>query len=195
MEQQKKLSKFETAVFAEVDAKVAQIRQEAEKHKIEQVKRNAEEQKIRVANEVQRQIQDLQKKSKREIAKFGLDAKRRILQQRGELTDRIFRNAAEKLNAFAKTEQYTDYLLKEIEEFSKTNSLPHVKVIVSEQDALLSDRIKAAYALPCEVIADKNISGGFIVQDDRANAYFDLTLAQKLVDQRAYFIENSEFAL
>ena len=59
-----------------------------------------------------------------------------------------------------------------------------------------ADSLQKAFGRPCELCADSSAAlGGFIVFDRAQNLYYDETFAQKLADQKPYFIEHSGFTL
>lgn len=196
MEQQIKLAKFEKAVYAEVDAKVEQIRREAELEKESELQRNKDEQLAKSADYVQKKTAEIKRNRTREVAKCSLDAKRNILKKRGEITERVFEAVARRLEEYLSTPQYSEYLFQKIGEFAKANPLGGIQIEVGEGDFALADKIKAAYALPCGVAVNREIRlGGFIARDEKDGVYFDETLSQKLAEQKSYFIENSELFL
>lgn len=196
MEQQEKLSKFETAVFSEIDDQVEELRHEAEEAIEQELRKNKEDQLQRSAEEIQKKSQEIRKAYKREVAKFGLEAKRRILQKRAELTDSVFSAVAARLEAFHSSAEYGPYLLGRIKAFSQEYGLADVKILVGEADFALASKIRKAYSLPCEVLCDRSVSlGGFIVRADGDSAFYDETLGQKLAEQKTFFIEKSDLYL
>lgn len=197
MEQEQKFRKFQAAVFAEVDAKVEQIRAQAQEQKEKELQQNEEEQIARASATVQKKMQEIKQESKREIAKTSLDAKRSILLKRSQLEEQIFESVRQRLAGFAASDAYEEYLLSQIAAFAKANPLPHVEILLRECDLPLAKKVQAAYSLPCEVKADNMAVGlgGFIVRDNKNGLYFDETFSQKLAEQKTYFIENSAFAL
>ena len=179
MEQQEKLSKFKNAVFREVDAKTEQIRREAEEKKEEEIRTKTEQ---------------IRQKFSQETAKCSLDAKRNLLAKRSELTQKLFDETAKRLAAFSKTEEYQALLLKKITSFSASVTVNAPELLVGASDYEKKDAIKKAFGHDCTVTCDQTITlGGFIVRDTQNGLFYDETFAQKLADQKSYFIEHSIF--
>ncbi|MFZ2539917.1 MAG: hypothetical protein WAX04_13640 [Oscillospiraceae bacterium] len=192
MDQPNKLQKFQAAVFAEIDTKTKLIKQEAEDFKNSELEKNRDMQLLKSYNEIQKNSQDIRKKLKREVAKFGLDCKRNVLIRRNEIKNRTFDNVTEKLFNFYNSADYNEYILAKLQSFAKANSLADVEIHVSERDYLNAQKLKDAYSLPCTFIEDKSIKlGGFILINTKDCIYFDETLTNILAEQKEYFIKNS----
>lgn len=196
MDQASKLKKFEAAVLAEINTKTDLIKHEAQEFKKSELEKNSDTQLLKSYNEIQKQSQDMKKKFKREVAKFGLDAKRRVLIKRSDITKQVFDSVTARLLEFYNSEAYNEYLLRKLSNFAAKNPMPEVEILVSERDFLNAEKLKAAYTLPCTFTQDKSIKlGGFIVKDVKNNRHFDETLTNILAEQKGYFIQNSALFL
>lgn len=197
MEEQKKFQRFEAAVFAEVDAKVEQLRSEAVKEKEDALRQSEAEQSRKAADYVQKKLREIQLEHKRSAAKYSLECQRSILQKRSELQQSVFSTVQQKLTAFTGTPAYGEYLLSQIKAFAKAHPLRDATILLREQDMDQAKALEQAYALPCQIQADNALVGlgGFVVRDDASGLYFDESFAQKLADQKSYFIENSGLSL
>lgn len=188
-----KLAKFQDAVFAEINLKTAQIKQEAEEYKEQELKKSKEKQLDESYHLIQDKSEEIKQEFKREVAKFSLDAKRDLLLKRNEITSKIFDNIRVKLSNFTTTDDYKTYLLDAIKEFSN-KQISDINIMVNTNDMAFEKEIRKTYALPCNVIENNDILlGGFVACDQQRNIYFDETLEQKLQDQKTYFIEHSNF--
>ncbi len=186
-----KLSKFKAAVFAEVDAKTAQIEQEAELYKQHELESCKDCQLEKSYQMIQQKSQEIKKRCKREVAKYSLDGKRDLLLKRNEITARVFDNVKAKLANYVQTAEYKNLLLDKIKEFTNKYKLSNIDIMVNHNDFSFADEIKSTYELPCNVIETNNINyGGFIACDSNNGIYFDETLEQKLNDQKNYFAEH-----
>lgn len=196
MEQHEKLTRFETAVFAEVDTKVAQIARETEQEQQDALLKNQEEEVRRSTEEVRKCTQDIQRKYKREVAKFSLEMKRCVLQKRSDLSALLFFDVEKLLVEFRASEEYISDLLSRISDFSAMHRLENVHLLIGSSDMKYFARIKEAYALPCELEEDpQNLLGGFAVRDGVNGVFFDETLARKLAEQKNLFTERDGFSL
>lgn len=191
-----KLSKFQEAVFAEVNAKAVQIKQEAEQYKEEELEKNKTNLLEKSFVLVQNKTLEIKNKYKREVAQYSLNAKRDVLLKRNEFTTKIVDNVKLKLKDFINTTDYKDYLLNKIKSFSEKENISDVTIFVMKKDMMFEQEIKNAYGLPCSItINDEILYGGFIVCDANCSVYFDETLEQKLLKQNSYLIKNCKFEI
>ncbi len=194
MEQQEKFLKFKNAVFREVDAKTEQIRREADEKKEQIIHKFTEQLNQNASEEIHTKTEQIRQKFSQETAKCSLDAKRDLLAKRSELTQKLFDETAKKLSDFSKTAEYEKLLLKKIESFSASVSISHPELLVGTSDFKNQAAIKKAFGRDCTIICDDAITlGGFIVRDTEKGLFYDETFAQKLADQKSYFIEHSIF--
>ena len=196
MDQQEKLLKFQKAVFAEIEQKTAMIRTDAEQNKTCALEQAKEALLAKAENELHEKTAEIRQKSRRETAKCSLELKRTLLKKRTELTEKIFAEVEDKLRAYRQTEEYRSALLKRVAAFSAAHPTTDPVLSVGEDDMALADSLQKAFGRPCELCADSAAAlGGFIVFDRAQNLYYDETFAQKLADQKPYFIEHSGFTL
>lgn len=193
VDESQKLSKFQTAVYAEVDMKTAQIRHDAELYKERELERNKDQQLDISYNQIQKKSDEIKKQCKSDVAKFSIEAKHSVLLKRNEITQRVQNNVTKALTEFAKSPEYATYLVKAIQEFSNKYNYSNINIFVCKRDMPLAKQIAEAYKLPCTVGETNEISiGGFIASDEKDGKYFDETFEQKLSEQKAYLIQNSK---
>lgn len=191
-----KLRKFQEAVFAEIDLKTSQIKQEAEQYKAREIEKSKDKKLDESYQIIQKKSQEIKQRCIQDVAKYAFDAKRSVLMKRNEITQRVFDNVTVKLNEYIKSDAYKAFLLKKIKEFKDKEGLSGVEIQVSLDDMKYAEDIKKVYALPCVIKGNDDITlGGFIVCDMENAIYFDETLQQKLESQKSYFIENSKLEL
>lgn len=196
MDQQEKLLKFQKAVFAEIEQKTATIRTDAEQNKVRTLEQTKEALLAKAEDELHEKTAEIRQENRRETAKCSLEMKRALLKKRTELTEKIFAEVEDKLRDYCKTEEYRSELLKRIAAFGAAHPTTDPVLSVSEDDMALAESLKEAFGRPCELCADNAAAlGGFIVFDRAQNLYYDETFAQKLADQKPYFIEHSGFTL
>lgn len=192
-DENEKLEKFKSAVFAEIDIKTTQIQQEAEEFKEQEIEKRKNEQLEKSYFLIQNKSEEIKQQCKRDVAKHSLEAKRSLLIKRNEITQRVFDNVRNNILEYAKTPEYKQYLLKSIDVFSKNNSYESIDILVRNEDMKFSDEIKTAYAKNCNVKEFPSIKvGGFIARNEEIGVYFDETLEKKLEAQKGFFIEHSQ---
>lgn len=193
-----KLAKFQAAVFAEIDMKTAQIKQEAELLKEQELEKNKDIQLDKSYNYIQKKSSEIKKKYKREVAKFSLDKKRELLIKRNEITSRVFGNVTNKLTTFAKSSEYKSYLINSIKKFIGQNNLPSVNLFLSQSDMVYEKDIMQLFdgICPCVIASSVDITiGGFIASNPDKGIYFDETLEQRLSDQKSFYMQHSELVI
>lgn len=196
MEHEEKLRKFQSAVFNEIETRKDKATVESSKEFAKKLREN-NDRKLKMAYEnIQQKTADIQKDTKRELARLGLENKRALITKRNELVETIFKSIEDKILSFVKTQEYQDYFLDEIENFSKKYELSDVEIYIGKFDEKKVIYIQKAYKLPCTVLVDKRIIlGGFAIKDEKSGMYYDYTLDNKLNENRVEFVGNKNFAL
>ncbi|WMJ22609.1 V-type ATP synthase subunit E family protein [Paludicola sp. MB14-C6] len=188
-----KLAKFQAAVFAEIDAKAAQLEREAEELKEQELEKTKDEQLTKSFYLIQQKTEEIKKEYKHEVAKYSLEQKHAVLMKRNELTNNIFANVKQQIVDYTNTSEYKEYLLSSISHFAKDASYENLDIMVTSKDLAFADEIKKAFGKDCNVKESKTIElGGFIACNTEQGIYFDETLEQKLAEQKKYFIEHSQ---
>lgn len=196
MDQMIKLGRFREAVFAEVDLQIAQIKSEVEQLKKLEMELATDNELSRNYNYIQKKSGEIKQKYTGEVAKFSLDSKRKVLEERNKMTSEVFNSVKERLLDFVNSADYEKYLTKKLSEFDSVNGLAGTVIFVSQKDFELVSKIKENLKFDCEVSKNASIEiGGFAVKSEEKSAYYDETLDQKLDEQKAYFIENSGLAI
>jgi V/A-type H+-transporting ATPase subunit E len=188
-----KLAKFQAAVFAEIDAKAAQIEHEAEEFKEQELEKTKDEQLTKSFYLIQEKSEEIKKDFKHEVAKFSLEQKHAVLLKRNEITENIFANVKQQVVDYTNTLEYKDYLLSSVSHFAKNASYDNLEIMVTSKDLAFANEIIKAYGKDCNVKESNTIElGGFIACNTDQGIYFDETLEQKLAEQKKYFIEHSQ---
>lgn len=196
MDQELKLKRFQSAVFSEIETRTARAKDES-KEEFDAMLKESTDRQLQISYDyIQHETAELKKHTKRELAKLGLENKRKLLTNRNELVDSMFVAVEARVKKFVKTQEYQDYFLDEIESFSKKYKLTDVEIHVGYLDINNKNYIQKAYKLPCNIILDKSILlGGFAVKDTAESIYYDYTLHNKLKEARDNFSTNEAFAL
>lgn len=196
MDREEKLNKFQSAVFNEIETKKDEATIESSKEFAKKLRDNTDRKLQMSYDSIQEKTGNIKKDTKRELAKIGLDNKRALISKRNELVEEMFKSIEDKISGFVKTQEYQDYFLDEIENFSKKYELSDVEIHIGENDKNKEIYIQKAYKLPCNIVIDKRITfGGFAVKDEESCMYYDYTLNNKLKENRVDFVGNTNFAL
>lgn len=191
--EQTKLAKFQAAVFAEIDAKAAQIEEEAKKKRDEELEKIKDEQITKSFYYIQQKVDEIKKEFKQEVAKFSLEQKHNVLLKRNEIIDKIFASVKQQLLDYSNTAEYKNYLLTSIKKFAETEQFDSIEIMVRSKDMEFANEIQQAYGKGCTVKENNSIElGGFIACNNEQGIYYDGTLEQKLDEQKKHFIEHSQ---
>ncbi len=196
MDHNTRLDRFKTAVFSEIEAETIKSKLTSKQEFDDKLKENTDKHLQASYDYIQSKTNEIKKDTKRELAKLGLENKRKLLNKRNELVDSIFAAIEKKITDFIKTQEYQDFLLDEIESFSNKYQIDDVEIFVGALDFKNEVYIQKAYKLNSTVILDKNITfGGFAIKDTKSNIYHDYTLHSKLEQQKTDFTLKNDFAL
>lgn len=196
MEYEEKLKKFQSAVFNEIETKKDKATIESSKEFARKLRENTDRKLQTSYDDIQQKTADIKKDTKREIAKMGLDNKRTLISKRNELVETMFKSIENKILNFVKTQEYQDYFLDEIENFSRKYEISNVEIYIGQIDKNKEIYIQKAYKLPCSVVIDKRITlGGFAIKDEESCMYYDYTLHNKLKENKVDFVGDKYFVL
>ncbi len=105
-----KLARFEKAVSSEVETKTTEILAEVDSYKKEKLVDVQEVEIQRAYDMIQRKAAEIRASFARDVTKEKVAARQRLLRRRSELTEELFRKAAEKVQEYTKTEAYKEKL-------------------------------------------------------------------------------------
>ncbi len=126
------------------------------------------------------------------IAKLTQDGQKAIFLKRAEMTENVFKKAAEKLVEFTNTQEYADMLLEYSKNIAELFGDKSCVLYVNEKDMASADKIKALFNGHVEIMSDKTVKiGGIKGYCEEMRIVADETLDSKLYAQKDWFIENS----
>ena len=105
-----KLARFEKAVSSEVETKTTEILAEVDSYKKEKLVDVQEVEIQRAYDMIQRKAAEIRASFARDVTKEKVAARQRLLRRRSELTEELFRKAAERVQEYTKTEAYKEKL-------------------------------------------------------------------------------------
>lgn len=117
---------------------------------------------------------------------------KKLVNKRDEYVTNIFKEAKEKLVAFAASEDYQKYLVEHIEKIGKLYQMEDSTLELREEDMRYKDELVKAYGLNLEVeVSDKIKIGGFIIENKATNVVVDESLDAALENQKDWFYKTS----
>ncbi|MDR0992470.1 MAG: hypothetical protein LBL87_06210 [Ruminococcus sp.] len=187
-----KLARFIGAVNDEIDGKVAVIIQNAEAER-EKIISEAEEEAENAANKLyDTSIKRIQNKFTRETSQQEFSGKKAVLRHREELTEKLFAQVEEKLEALRKSPEYIDIIVKKMLVTPIENG---AQILISPDDMKYADTLKKAVKNEVEFKAEESIEkGGFSVYNKAAGTIIDKTFDSAIEEQKQAFINKNFFA-
>lgn len=183
-----KLARFEKAIFAEVNEKVAAILAEVEAHQKEVLEKAEEEAKNEAEKEAKQELEEIEAQYAQAITKEKLNAKQQVLLKRKELIEGLFEKAGAELKAFSESGEYEKYLAAVLQKAD----LSKAKILAREADCGLMKKL----APGCEVEPDPmNLLGGIVIVSPADNIYIDETFAYKLNAKKEDFYSDNSIQL
>lgn len=145
---------------------------------------------------IQREMSQMRTRIARDLARKEMDLKRGILQKRREITDGVFRRAAEKLREYSRSEQYGGFLKKSAKKIGALLSEPGTVIFYRPGDEKYEAAIREAFGPACSFETDETIRlGGIRAKNDAMGLFADETLDALLENQREWFEEQSGMAV
>lgn len=168
----------------QIDEEIAKIKEQSIDLMDAEAKREAE-----VLRESE--FKELTKEHAIAISKVHEETNRKLMAKRKEYNEAIFQEVRDRLQQFAKSDQYEAYLLDRVKKLSSL-SFPHIVFYVAQQDEAHVSAIKKAYGKDCEGCIDASIQlGGFRMECEAMGVDMDETFDTALEEQKEWFYTNS----
>lgn len=190
------LKKFTSAVLSDAEAQRAKIMAEIEEYRRHEMERAEEDVLHEAYNLIQGEIANIRNKQSREISLAELEGRRKLLMLREEITQKVFKKAADKIVAYTKTEAYSEWLCNMLKQSSQTIAEGTLVIEVKHGEHTPVDKLIAATGRKATVKEVPNILiGGFILVNEKKGFVIDETLDQKLDNEKDWFAASSGLTL
>lgn len=190
-----KLSRFENTVLSETQEKIDSIIKEAEEYKQSELEKAKQQEYDKMFNYMQSQVRNIQWKYKQVVTKASLDAKRKTLVFRNELSQKVFEETEKSLKDFADSAKYKDYIVQKFQSAIKNFECDGAILLLRKEDMPLAEELKKIAGIQ-NVETDKtNLLGGFKIENRKTSLLLDESFASILADQKQYFYQNSGLTL
>lgn len=185
---QDKLQRFQKTVLSEAEGKIAQMEQEIQEYEKTELEKARQAEYDKMFAYMQSKVHDIQWKYRQNVTKASLEAKRRLLQYRTGLADKVFAQVEQKLKAFAASDQYEAFLIDKLKKAEREFPCQNAVIKLCPDDMKHADAIQAALSGPVTVEPDRrNHLGGFQIVNEQKGLLLDETFASSLTDQHAAF--------
>ena len=194
--QENKLNKFTSAVLKDAQEQRNSILAEIEEYRKAQMEKAEEDILHEAYIMIQNEISVIKNQHSRKISLAELEGRRKLLKQREDIADKVFKETSEKILGYTQTENYLSGLCEGIKKSSLLLPEGEIVIQVKPDDLKHADRLKAACDRPCSVEENINIDlGGYILVNRVKGIVIDETLDLKLSSQKDWFAASSGLTL
>lgn len=187
-----KVSKFVQAITKYAEEQRQKIHQEVEDFKAERL-RQAEQQVLTDAYQlIQKERVELQNNSSREMSRRELSARKELLGKRRDMTDKVFAEVKEKIDAFAATPAYAQMLRESLQEMMRQLPAQGTIYEIAARDEAHLPELSALCPEGSQVkVSPQMHLGGLRGVNMEAGVLADDSLDTKLDMQREWFARTS----
>lgn len=187
-----KISKFVQAITAYAEEQRQKIHQEVEDFKAERLKQAEKDVLVDAYQLIQKERVELHNSLAREMSRRDMDARKRLLNRRQDMTADIFARATEQLLSYTATPAYEESLTRSMKEMIDTLPADGSVYYLAEKDASRRDALTAFCPAGSRIeLSDDIRLGGLRGENHRAGIIMDDTLDTKLELQHEWFNEHS----
>lgn len=181
----KAIKKYAKAQKTAMEGEVRQLKAERLKEAEEKAKRDSERLK-------KDKLYETHNRRTAMLASKTQEGQKKLFIERSKMTEEIFSLAAEKLNSYTKTAEYSEKLKNSAKEVAELFGSRDCVLFLNERDLGAADSLKAYFDGSVEVKEDKTIKiGGLKGYCESMGIIADETLDTKLEAQRGWFVENA----
>lgn len=152
------------------------------------------DEKVKIQNEEEKVIKEIEKKAELKaneiIAKEKLIKQQALINLKESIIENIMAEIKDKLSDYTKTQQYFDYLKKEIEKVMDTLQPGEYSLFLTERDGdkykdSLNEVISKHNGFNVSIkISSVNLIGGFIIENGSGKVRIDNSLLEKLEENK-----------
>ena len=194
MTTEEKLSKLEEVVLSDAKAEADRLRRKTDEQVEAQIASASEETEKLEEDRLRRSLAAVDSQTSRALSMCIWDAKRKVIEERDRLADRIFDEISEKLCEFTKTPDYPAYLSSLLDKYKNILLAGRCLVLARNEDVPLLTEMLREKGHDDVVTKEPGIRlGGFRIS--LAGRLIDETLDEKLARQREEFVCTSGFII
>lgn len=195
---QEKLSVLRERMLAKAEAESKAMKLQTERLRAERLEK-AKSQALQDAYQfIRAQQGDMNVQATAAMSQSGMEMRKKLISQRDACSERIFQAVRKRLEDFALSESYEEYLRASFAGAVRGgwSSVKEAIVYLHPRDMKYKGLFQAAAPIPCRVESDERIQiGGFILEDPARGLLQDETLEEKLNGQKEWFYRNSGFTV
>lgn len=191
LNQNDKIERFAEVINKNAQAKCNKINKRAEKFKKEQLKMLEEQSAKELDSRLSFELDRISAETNGEISRLQNESKLKVVERRNEITEEVFRKAAERLADFAKSAEYDSFIKNSIKALIGKIS-GEVVIFVKPADVERVTKLALEYPEVKQVKALKKIKiGGASAASVDETVFVDDTLDERLSAQKEWFMASS----
>lgn len=186
------LSKYVNAITGEAQHAKEKAQKEIKNYKSNKLKKAELDIQAKTKADVRKRCDIIHEQIGRDFSEKEMASRKRLYIKRNQIQKEVFEAAREKLEAFAASENYIEFLRKSVDtvQHSLVGRDKHAIIYLRPEDMQYEYLVKEAFVLPCQVQSDNTIRiGGIKVKF--AMMIIDDTLDSRLYSQKVWFEETS----
>ena len=188
-----KLNKFKLAVFSEVEQPAQDIINDAQAVQRQQLSEARDEAKNELLTEIEAIDKEHEAKKLREVSSRRLEAQRRVLSHRGEITDKVFETICKNIAEFCKSEAYAQELKKRLDSCAAQTGQAKCTAYFAAKDLELGTELCKGTLFTAEASQSITLGGVTVICGQTGLAY-DCTFDSALERERQIFLKASGLA-
>lgn len=174
------------------DREEKQILEEADILEKEAYQQMEAEAKKDAKRQLEKELASISSKASIESATNLEQRTKKLVEKREELVKDIFAQAKNQLEAFVKTKEYKDYLIRHIQKIGQDYQMTGCILNLREEDMPYQKDLVQAYGFDIDVQVDHHIQlGGFVIENPVTHVVCDETLETALENQKDWFYKTS----
>ncbi len=192
-ETERKLGLFEQEIMGSAQQICKEIDDELEAYRASEMGRYKDDALAETSQMIQSELSELVAEGTRELSRKKMELKKRLYVKRDDYTKEIFSEARRRLEEFAKSDRYPDFLYDKVKKLLSGRDVQGARLLVRQDDMRLEPELKKLCGA-VELAADDTIRlGGARLVNEAKNYIADETLDNALEEQKEWFAANSGF--
>lgn len=183
---------IEASVMREAQEKADTLTKQKESFRKNALAKAEDEVLREMYSRIQDEISDIRGDATRTVSREEAKYRQNLLLRREEITRAVFQQVRTRLIAYARTEEYKDFMLQLAKEMSGKYPLDNSVVLIRADDYHMAAEMDKIFHGKCRILADDAIRiGGIKLMNQSVGIFVDETLDGRLEDQKPWFYSHS----
>ncbi|MEG1687908.1 MAG: V-type ATP synthase subunit E [Angelakisella sp.] len=183
---------IENSILREAGEQVAKLETQRENFRKSALEKAENEILKEMYGKIQDEISDIRGDATRTVARTETVARQNLLLRREEITKAVFQSVKNRLLAYAKTEEYREFMQQLSQNIAQRYPLENSVVLLRRDDYHMAAEMDKIFGGKCRIMADEAIQiGGIKLMNQSVGIFVDETLDGRLEEQKPWFYSNS----